>query len=97
MNIDKELEDLERKFGGLKGLVGLPDAIFVLDMRKDSLAIKEANMKNIPIVAIADTNVDPNQATYPIPANDDALSAVGYILNKVKDAIINNKNKNKKE
>lgn len=91
LEIDKKLKKLEIKFGGIKNIIGLPDAIFVLDMRKDSLAIKEARMKDIPVIAIADTNVDPNLANYPIPANDDAISSVSYILNKVKSAIINKK------
>lgn len=91
LDMDKELKNLEIKFGGIKDIVGIPDAIFVLDMKKDSLAIKEAGMKSIPIVAIADTNVDPTLADYPIPANDDAISSVSYVLNKVKDAIINTK------
>jgi len=89
--IDKKLAKLEIKFGGIKNIVGLPDAVFVLDMKKDSLAVKEAIMKNIPVIAIADTNVDPNLADYPIPANDDAISSVKYILEKVKSAIINKK------
>lgn len=91
LDMDKELKNLEIKFGGIKDIVGIPDAIFVLDMKKDSLAIKEAGMKSIPIIAIADTNVDPSLADYPIPANDDAISSVSYVLNKVKDAIINSK------
>jgi len=91
LDMDKELKVLEIKFGGIKDIVGIPDAIFVLDMKKDSLAIKEAGMKSIPIIAIADTNVDPSLADYPIPANDDAISSVSYVLNKVKDAIINTK------
>jgi len=95
--LDRELIDLEVKFGGVKKITSLPDAVFVLDMKKDFLAIKEANMKGIPIIAIADTNVDLTLATYPIPANDDAISSVSYILNKVKNVIIDNKNKTKEE
>jgi len=90
-NIDKELSDLETKFGGIKDMQGLPDAIFVLDMKKDALAIKEARMKGIKVISIADTNVDLSLSDYPIPANDDAISSVRYILNKVKDVIIKNK------
>lgn len=86
--IDMELEKLEVKFRGIKNLQGLPDAIFVLDMKKDDLAIKEAKKKGIKIIAIADTNVDISLADYSIPANDDAISSVKYILEKVKDVII---------
>jgi len=94
--INKELSDLETKFGGIKNMQGLPDAIFVLDMKKDALAVKEANMKGVKIIAIADTNVDPSLADYPIPANDDAISSVKYILEKVKDVIIKAKLKVRK-
>jgi len=85
--IDQELRDLEIKFGGIKNLEKLPDAIFVLDMKKDDLAVKEAKMKGIKVIGISDTNVDPTLADYPIPANDDAISSVKYILEKVKEII----------
>lgn len=85
---NQELEDLEIKFGGIKTLEKLPDAIFVLDMIKDTLAIKEARMKGVLIIGIADTNADPTLVDYAIPANDDAMSSVRYILEKVKDAIL---------
>lgn len=85
--IDKELRDLEIKFGGIKNLERLPDAIFVLDMKKDDLAVKEAKMKGVKVVGISDTNCDPTLADYPIPANDDAISSVKYILEKVKEVI----------
>ena len=85
--IDQELRDLEIKFGGIKDLEKLPDAIFVLDMKKDNLAVKEARMRGIKVIGISDTNVDPSLADYPIPANDDAISSVKYILDKVKEAI----------
>ena len=91
--MDKELSNLETKFGGIKDMQGLPDAIFVLDMKKDSLAVKEARMKGVKIVSIADTNVDPTLADYPIPANDDAISSVKYILEKVKEVILKSKPK----
>lgn len=88
MKIDKELKDLEIKFAGIKEMVNFPDAIFVLDIKKDSLAVKEALMKNITVIAVVDTNVNPELTDYPIPANDDAISSIQYILNKVKEAII---------
>jgi len=90
-NIDQEIRDLETKFGGLKNLERLPDAIFVLDMRKDETAIREAKRKGIKIIGIAHTNVDPSLADYPIPASDDAISSVKYILEKVKEAILKTK------
>lgn len=92
--IAQELRNLEIKFAGLKDLTQLPDAIFVLDMKKDDLAVKEARMKGIKVIGLSDTNCDPTLADYPIPANDDAISSVKYILEKVKEAIIKVKNKN---
>ncbi|TSC74916.1 MAG: 30S ribosomal protein S2 [Parcubacteria group bacterium Gr01-1014_30] len=88
---DKELRDLETKFGGIKTLGKLPDAILVLDMKKDALAVKEARMKSIKVVGVVDTNCDPTLADYPIPANDDAISSIRYILDKVKEAILKSK------
>jgi len=90
---DKELLKLESKFGGIKNLAQLPDAIFVADMKKEISAIKEAKMRGIKIIAIAHTNVDPTLADYPIPANDDAVVSVKYILEKIKDAILKAKPK----
>ncbi len=90
---DKELLKLDSKFGGIKNLAQLPDAIFVADMKKEISAIKEAKMRGIKIIAIAHTNVDPTLADYPIPANDDAVVSVKYILEKIKDAILKAKPK----
>ncbi len=91
--IDQELINSEIKFGGIKNLEKLPDAIFVLDMKKDGLAVKEAKMRGIKIIGISDTNTDPTLADYPIPANDDAISSVKYILEKVSEVIKSTKSK----
>jgi len=91
LKIDRELENLKGKFEGIKNMDKFPDAIFVLDMKKDSLAIKEARKKGITVIAIADTNVDPSLANYIIPANDDAISSVKFILEKVRDTIISSR------
>jgi len=93
LNIDKQLKDFEVKFGGIKNLENLPDAVFVLDMKKDNLAIREAKRKKIPVIGIADTNVDPGLADYVIPANDDAISSVKYILDKATEVIKETKSK----
>jgi len=85
--INQELEKLEAKFGGIKNLEKLPDAIFVLDMKEDYLATKEAREMGVKVIGISDTNVDPTLADFPIPANDDAISSVKYILDKVKEVI----------
>ncbi|MCK4781310.1 30S ribosomal protein S2 [Candidatus Parcubacteria bacterium] len=88
MEMEKELIGFETKFGGIKNMGKLPEAIFVLDMKKDNIAVKEARIKGVKIVGIVDTNVDPGLADFPIPANDDSVNSIKYILNKTKDAII---------
>ena len=94
---EKELERLERKFGGIKNLNEIPEAIFICDIKSDKLALKEAKMKGVKIIAIVDTNVDPTPVDYPIPANDDAISSVKYILEKVAKVIKNQKSKIKNQ
>lgn len=91
--MQEEAGKLNLFWGGIKQMTKLPDALFVVDMQNNALAIKEARANNIPIVAIADTNVDPTAVDYPIPANDGALSSVRYILERVKNAIIEGKAK----
>lgn len=85
--IDKEIKDLNVKIGGIKNLDKVPDIIFVADIKKDSLAVKEAKSMGVQVVAITDTNVDPTKVDYPIPANDDAITSITYILNKIKEAL----------
>ena len=97
IKFDEELKNLEIKFGGIKILDKVPDIVFVLDMQKDDLAIKEAKAKDVKVVALADTNVDPTLADYPIPANDDAMLSAKYILEKVKGVIKIAQSKVKKE
>lgn len=84
---DHRIKSLERKFGGIKNMDKLPDAIFVLDMIKDELAIKEAREKKIKVIGISDTNTDPTLADFVIPANDDAISSVKYILQKLTEVV----------
>ena len=73
--LSRELEKLQRNLGGLRGLARRPDAVFVLDTKKESIAVTEANKLGIPVVAVVDTNVDPELVQYPIPGNDDAIRA----------------------
>ncbi len=94
---DEELRELERKFGGIKNLHHLPEAVFVCDMRKNGLVVKEAKMKGVKVIGICDTNVDPTLADFPIPASDDAISSVKYILDKIKEAIQSAEIKDKSE
>jgi small subunit ribosomal protein S2 len=84
----KEIKVLEKKLGGIKLMEKMPEAIFVADMKKDKLAVKEASENGVKVIGIADINIDPNLADYPIIANDDSMSSVGYILGKVKEAIL---------
>jgi len=79
---------LEKFLGGIKTLKGIPDCIFVVDPRKERIAIKEAQLLGIPVVGIVDTNCDPDEVDYVIPGNDDAIRAVKLIAAKMADAVI---------
>ena len=81
------MESLEEKFGGIKQLTGPPAAVFVCDVDENKIAVREAKKLGIPVVAIVDTNNDPKSVDYPIPANNDASSSVGYILSKVRQVL----------
>jgi len=91
MKKQEELDNLEKKMGGIKNMFKLPKMIFAASLIEDDLAIKEARKKNIPVVALVDTNVDPSGIDYPIPANDDAISSlklmIGYVTKAVKDGV----------
>jgi small subunit ribosomal protein S2 len=86
--IQDEIEKLNRMLGGVKGMSRLPDAVFIIDTRKERLAIQEAHRLEIPVIALLDTNCDPDEVQYPIPANDDAIRAVKLLASKIADAII---------
>ncbi len=95
---ERELDDLKKKFEGIKNLFKLPQAVFIADMKKEKLAVREARKAGIPIVAICDVDVDPTLADWPIPGNDDAASAVKIILDSITEAIKQaKKTENKKE
>src|SRR5690625_4493185 len=87
----KEKDRLVKFLGGIKEMNKLPDAIFVIDPRKERIAIPEARKLNIPIVGIVDTNCDPDEIDYVIPANDDAIRAVRLLTSKMADAILEGK------
>ena len=78
-----QLQRLNQQFGGIKNLTKLPDALLVVDVSKEQLAVKEARAKGIPIVGLCDTNADPTLIDYPIPANDDAISSLRLILGTI--------------
>jgi len=86
--LERKLSKLKEKFEGIKKLEKIPEVVFILDMEKDNLAVKEAKIMGIKIIAISHTNVDPTLADFPIPANDDAITSVQYILEKIKEAIL---------
>ena len=86
-----EKEKLERNLGGIKDMKKLPGALFVVDPRKEHIAVMEARTLGIPIVAIVDTNCDPDEVDYVIPGNDDAIRAVKLIAAKMADAVLEGK------
>ena len=88
MLFDEEIEKLNKKFGGIKEMIKLPDALLVLSIKKSLAAVREAQRKKIPIVGLADTDSDPMMANYPIPANDEAISALEFMLDKFKEVIL---------
>ena len=87
----KEISDLEKNLGGIKTMPGLPDAVFIVDPRKEKNAVLEAKKLGIPVVAIVDTNCDPDDADYIIPGNDDAIRAIRLISASLADAVIEGK------
>ncbi|MBR3121553.1 30S ribosomal protein S2 [Oceanobacillus profundus] len=88
VNLLKEKDRLVKFLGGIKEMTKLPDALFVIDPRKERIAIAEAHKLNIPIIGIVDTNCDPDEIDYVIPANDDAIRAVKLLTSKMADAIL---------
>src|ERR1700676_1320885 len=86
--LTEELTKLERFLGGIKDMHRLPDAIFIVDPKKERIAVLEARKLKIPIIAVIDTNCDPDEIDYPIPGNDDAIRAVKLMVSKISDAII---------
>jgi small subunit ribosomal protein S2 len=86
--LKKEKERLEKFLGGIKNMKRLPDAMFIIDPRKERIAVAEARKLGIPIVAIVDTNCDPDEIDYVIPGNDDAIRAVKLLTGKIADAVL---------
>ena len=91
LNFDREIAKLKIKFEGVRNMAKLPDAVIIFGLDKDITCAREAKRRGIKIVAIVDSNVNPDIADYVIPANDDAISAVSYIINTVKETILNSK------
>ena len=86
--LGRELEKLQKNLGGIRGLQKRPDAVFILDTKKEHIAVTEANKLGIPVIAVVDTNVDPDVIQYPIPGNDDAIRANALMCHVVAEAIL---------
>ena len=88
INLKKEMEKLTKNLGGIKEMKRLPDAIFIVDPKKERICVQEAHALGIELIGIADTNCDPDELDYVIPGNDDAIRAVKLIVSKMADAVI---------
>jgi len=88
IRLERERKHLDQNLAGIKDMPGLPDVLFVIDSNKEAIAVKEARRLGIPVVAIVDTNCDPDEVDYVIPGNDDALRAIRLFASKVADAVI---------
>ena len=88
MLMQRELQKLEKNLGGIKDMKNIPDAIFIVDPKKERICVQEAHTLGIPLIGICDTNCDPDELTYVIPGNDDAIRAVKLIVAKMADAVI---------
>ena len=91
--IDREKEKLFQVLGGIENMKRLPGIVFVVDIKKEHIAVKEAHKMNIPVMAMVDTNVDPTEVDFPIPANDDAAKSISLITSKIADVIMEAKQK----
>ena len=97
LGIKREMEKLERSIGGIKNMGGLPEALFIIDVNNEKIAVAEASKLNIMTFAMVDTNSDPSIIDYPIPANDDASKSIEVILSAVVDAISEGLNEREEE
>jgi small subunit ribosomal protein S2 len=88
MLLTRKIDRLEMLLGGIRDLAGLPDLIFVVDVRREETAIHEANLLDIPVIAMVDTNCDPTNVDFVIPSNDDAIRAIKLIVGKMADAVL---------
>ncbi len=91
LKLGKEIVRLNKQMGGFKEMTSLPDAIFIVDPTREKIALAEAQRVSVPVVAIADSNCNPDDIDYPVPANDDAIRAIKLITTKIADAVIEGK------
>lgn len=89
--LNRQIERLETLLGGIRQMTRLPDLLFVVDVRREATAIHEANLLNIPVIALVDTNCDPRNVDYVIPSNDDAIRAIKLLVSKIADAALEGK------
>ncbi|MBN1656984.1 MAG: 30S ribosomal protein S2 [Anaerolineae bacterium] len=87
LKLEQLIEKLNRRLGGLKGMTRVPDLLFIVDVRREAIAVKEGNILNIPVVAMVDTNCDPDSVDVVIPSNDDAIRAIKLITGHIADAV----------
>lgn len=95
--LERQIDKLQSRFGGIRSMHRLPDALFVVDIRREDTAVKEANTLEIPIVALVDTNCDPQLVDYIIPSNDDAIRAIKLMVGHIADAVVEGKGMRKEE
>jgi small subunit ribosomal protein S2 len=88
IRLERQRRKMDRAFGGIKDMEGLPDALFVIDTVHEHIAVREANRLGIPVVAIVDTNSDPEEVDFPIPGNDDAIRAIRLFTSRIADSVL---------
>lgn len=91
LDLSRDMEELEGLIGGIAELTKLPEAVFIVDVKKDKTAVAEARRKKVPIIALCDSNINPEELSYPIPANDDAIKSIRMMTALVADAILEGK------
>lgn len=93
MHMEKELSKLELNLGGIQEMKGLPEVVFIIDPKREHIAVDEANKLGIPVVAITDTNCDPDKLEHIIPGNDDSFRSIKYVTEKISDAVLEGKSR----
>jgi small subunit ribosomal protein S2 len=88
LQYQRELDRVHRRFGGLRNLTRVPDLLFIVDVKREDIAVKEANIMQLPIIAMVDTNCDPDPIDHVIPANDDAIRSIRLMATKMADAVL---------
>ncbi len=89
--MERKIARLQERLGGIRGMTRLPDLLYVVDVRREATAVHEANLLNIPVIALVDTNCDPSGVDYVIPSNDDAIRAIKLLTSKIADAVLEGK------